>query len=175
MRVILKAGLGLALVVCAAPAFAAERDCVASYDAALGESLVDQFFYEEGMGEAPPEYLGQLQAAVEACLDQFAVTKEDSLVFTELNVGYAMANELRRRLTSVGVDVDMLDRGMVPHIPTAGTTFDQMFDNLGPEFQAESDRLAASGLDAYYADSLVGAYTGAFHSTYVAQLRWDAR
>lgn len=176
MRSILKGAIGFALAALAVPALAGERDCVASADPAYGALLVDQFFSEQGMGDAPAGALARLQGAIKTCIDQNAVTEEDSALFIELNLAHAMVGDLRKRLKTMGVDVDLLDRSMVPHIRSADTTFDEMFDSLGQEFQDESEKFAQSGtVDANLAAALVGSYAGAFHSAHVAQLLWSAR
>lgn len=176
MKVFAKCALGLGLALAAAPAWAGEQDCLQLGDATLGASLVDQFLFEEGLAERPDPYLDSLQSAMDGCIDAHSVSDDDALLFTELNIGYVMKVEVAKRLTEAGVDVASLDRIMAPNIPTVSTTFDQMFDELGPEFEQQVERMIeTSGLDATYAESLIGGYTGAFHSSYVSKMAWDAR
>lgn len=176
MKLVFKGILGLALVGVAVPAAAAERDCLNTAEGSIGARLTDQFFYEEGLGEQPVPYFDDLAVAMEACLAQYAVRDEDALVFTEMNVGYAMMSELRRRLAAAGTNVGSIDQGMIEHIPSVDTTFDDMFDHVGPDLAEEAFRLAESGaMDPKIVDSLLGAYSGAFHAAYVAQMKWDAR
>ena len=176
MGMMLERAIGFALAILAVPAAAGERDCVANADPAFGALLVDQFFSQQGIGDAPTAGFEQMQAAIKTCIDQNGVTPEDIQLFVELNLSHAMMTDLRKRLVTLGVDVDLLDRGMVQKSPDATTTFDEMFDSLGEEFQDESEKFGGSGkIDSDLAAAMVGSYSGAFHSAYIAQLRWNAR
>lgn len=167
--------IGMALALSAAPAVAGERDCMASSDPLLGAVLMQQFYYEEGLGEAPEDLNARVMAAVVACMEKHAVAEEDSELFAELNLGHAMLTELRLRLIAKGANVDLFDRELARQIPSAATTYIQMFDRVESELEKESKRLTDSGEDYNLVENLIGSYTGAVHTTYVAQLRWDAR
>lgn len=175
MNLIVKGVLGFALALAAAPVAAAEDECVAKVDPTIGQRLTDQFFYEEGLNKAPAPYGADLKKALDQCIAQYDVSEVKVEVFKKLNVATAMKVDIAKRLRAAGTDVAMLDRGMAPHIPSVSTTYDEMFDELGPEFEKESARLGKMPkVGQEMADALLGSYTGAFHSAYVAQLEWDA-
>lgn len=176
MKIVFGTLLACSFALAATPVYAAEDDCLISNDPAMGPKLVDLFFFEQGWGEDPQFDAAEMTGVILTCAVEHSVPSEHLKLFSTLNVSHAMKAELRERLIVAGADVDRFDRAMAPHIPSADTTFDQMFDQIGTDYDAEFDRVSAAGkIEQDFVAPLLGAYSGAFHSTYVAQLDWDAR
>lgn len=146
LRNLTLAAIGLSL---SAPAYAQDTlpiDCLmTTQDTALAHDVVGDNLSNSGFTPTDPEVSARLNSAFEGCIAAHGVDEATANIFLNANYAYMVAEELRRRMIEVGLDMAPVEELVTAYLA------DQQLE-VGPYIDSRPDEFAipmAAAADAH--------------------------